>query len=84
MIGNGANPIASFASAHPPRLAKEKEIMDRLAASRRVWALDPLVTVRHLALAVPRFVSAASTSGIWNSWVATGARARFSAATASR
>jgi len=26
--------------------------MDQLAASRRVWALDPLVTVRHLALAV--------------------------------
>jgi tripartite-type tricarboxylate transporter receptor subunit TctC len=35
-----------------PRLAKEKEIMDRLAASRRVWAFDASGTVRHCALAV--------------------------------
>src|ERR1700694_5231037 len=54
MIGNGARGGTSEhgIGAEPPRLAKEKAFMVRLAASRRVRAFDPLSAVRHLVLAV--------------------------------
>ena len=54
MIGHGANCRAGEGGigADPTRLAKEDAVMDRLAASRRVRAFDPLRAVRHLVLAV--------------------------------
>src|ERR1700676_2933584 len=58
MIGNVANGRAGEhgIGADPTRLAKEDAVMDRLAASRRVRAFDPLRAVRHLVLAVVALV----------------------------
>src|SRR5438477_7955490 len=43
---------ARMASAPIRHGSKEKAIMDRLAARRRLWVVDPLSAVWHLALAV--------------------------------
>src|SRR6266699_2335877 len=43
---------ARMASAPIRHGSKEKAIMHRLAARRRLWAFDPLSAVRHLVLAV--------------------------------
>jgi tripartite-type tricarboxylate transporter receptor subunit TctC len=54
MIGNGASGSARQhgIGADPPRLAKEKEFMDRFAASRSARAFDPSGTMLRLTLAV--------------------------------